>query len=79
MSLSSAVSGPLGLVSHRGRLVYNESKKLTTVSSALMEACMPRFLGRKTHRIWLDVVALVVLVLLVILVLELTGTTHIFT
>jgi len=40
---------------------------------------MPRFLGRKSRRIWVDVVAVVVLALVVILVLELTGTTHIFT
>ena len=40
---------------------------------------MPRFFGRKSNHIWLDMVALVVLVLVVILVLELTGTTHIFT
>lgn len=40
---------------------------------------MPRFLKRKPHRFWLDIVALVVLALLIILVLELTGTTHIFT
>ncbi len=40
---------------------------------------MPRFLGRQSHRIWLDVVALIVLALVVILVLEVTGTTHIFT
>jgi hypothetical protein len=40
---------------------------------------MPRFLKRKPHRIWLDVAALIVLALVVILVLELTGTTHIFT
>lgn len=40
---------------------------------------MPGFVGKRTHRIWLDIVALVVLALIVILVLELTGTTHIFT
>jgi hypothetical protein len=40
---------------------------------------MPRFFGRQSHHIWLDMLALVVLVLIVILVLELTGTTHIFT
>jgi hypothetical protein len=51
----------------------------TTGSLALTEASMPRFLKRKSHRIWLDLVALIVLALVVILVLELTGTTHIFT
>ncbi|GEM_PF-1410436 len=40
---------------------------------------MPRFLRRKSHHIWLDLVALVTLALVVILVLELTGTTHMFT
>jgi hypothetical protein len=40
---------------------------------------MPRFLNYKSHRVWLDVVALIILALVVILVLELTGTTHIFT
>jgi hypothetical protein len=44
-----------------------------------MEARMPRFVGSKSHSILLDVLVLVVLALVVILVLELTGTTHIFT
>lgn len=48
-------------------------------SSPLTEAGMARFLNRRPHSIWLDVAALVVLALIVILVLELTGTTHIFT
>ena len=39
---------------------------------------MPRFLGRRSGRLWWDVAALIVLVLLVILVLEVTGTTHLF-
>ena len=39
---------------------------------------MPRFLGRKTSRLWWDVAALIVLVIVVVLVLELTGTTHLF-
>jgi hypothetical protein len=39
---------------------------------------MPRFLGRKTGRLWWDVAALIVLVLVVVLVLELTGTIHLF-
>jgi hypothetical protein len=44
-----------------------------------MEAYMPRFLGKRSHSIWWDVLTLIILVLVVILVLELTGTTHIFT
>ena len=40
---------------------------------------MARFLGRNPHRIWLNLLAVIVLALLVILVLELTKTTHIFT
>lgn len=40
---------------------------------------MARFVGRKTQRVWLEILAVIVLVLLVILVLELTETTHIFT
>ena len=39
---------------------------------------MPRFLGKNTRRLWWDVVALIVLILVVVLVLELTGTTHLF-
>lgn len=40
---------------------------------------MPRFVGKRSHSIWVDIAALVVLALVVILVLEVTGTTHIFT
>lgn len=40
---------------------------------------MPRFLGKRSHNVWWDVLALIVLALVVILVLEVTGTTHIFT
>ena len=40
---------------------------------------MPRFLGKKPHTTWWDVLALIALALVVILVLELTETTHIFT
>jgi len=40
---------------------------------------MPRFVGKKSHALWWDLLALIVLALVVILVLELTGTTHIFT
>jgi hypothetical protein len=44
-----------------------------------MEALVARFLKRQPHRIWLNLVALIALALVVILVLELTGSTHIFT
>ena len=40
---------------------------------------MPRFVGRKPSRVWWEIAAVIVLALIVILVLELTGTTHIFT
>lgn len=40
---------------------------------------MPRFMGKKPHSVWWEVLALVALVLAVILVLELTGTTQILT
>jgi hypothetical protein len=44
-----------------------------------MEAGMPRFAGKRTHHIWWELAAFVVLVLVILLVLELTGTAHIFT
>ncbi len=40
---------------------------------------MPRFLGKKSYMLWWDIAGLILLALVVILVLELTGTTHIFT
>ncbi len=40
---------------------------------------MPRFLGKTSHSVWWNVLALIALALVVILVLELTETTHIFT
>jgi hypothetical protein len=40
---------------------------------------MPRFVGKKSYNLWWDLAGLVLVVLVVILVLELTGTTHIFT
>ena len=40
---------------------------------------MPTFLGKIPRSRWWDVLALIALALVVILVLELTGTTHIFT
>lgn len=39
---------------------------------------MPRFVGRRSHGIWLDIVAVVVLAIVVLIVLGLTGTVHIF-
>lgn len=58
--------------------LYTMSFEAATASSGPMEARMPRFLKRRPHRVWLDVVALIVLALVIVLVLELTGTTHIF-
>lgn len=40
---------------------------------------MPRFIGKRSHMFWWEVLGLIVLVLVVLLVLELTGTAHIFT
>jgi hypothetical protein len=40
---------------------------------------MPRFRGRNLNRFWVNVVAVIVLALVVIFVLEISGTTHIFT
>ena len=40
---------------------------------------MPRFVGKRTHHIWWELAALIVLVLVILVVLELTGTAHIFT
>jgi hypothetical protein len=40
---------------------------------------MPRFVGKKSYHLWWDLLGLILVVLVVILVLELTGTTHIFT
>ena len=39
---------------------------------------MPRFIGKRTHPIWWELLALVVLVLVILVVLHLTGTAHIF-
>ncbi len=39
---------------------------------------MPRFVGKSPHRPWLNVVAVIVLALVIVLVLEISGTTHIF-
>ena len=40
---------------------------------------MPRFIGKRTHYIWWELAALIVLVLVILVVLELTGTANIFT
>jgi hypothetical protein len=40
---------------------------------------MPRFSGKKSRHVWWELAALIILVLLVLLVLELSGTTHLFT
>ncbi len=39
---------------------------------------MPRFVGKKTVPLWVDVVALVVLAIVVVVVLALTGVIHLF-
>ncbi|MCL5735904.1 MAG: hypothetical protein M1274_10020 [Actinobacteria bacterium] len=39
---------------------------------------MPRFIGRRSHGLWLDVIALIVLIVIIVVVLALTGTIHIF-
>lgn len=40
---------------------------------------MPRYVGKRSHSVWVDVAALIALALALILVLEVTGTTSIFT
>lgn len=39
---------------------------------------MPRFVGKRSHGLWLDVVAVVVLALVIVVVLQVTGTIHLF-
>jgi hypothetical protein len=39
---------------------------------------MPRFAGKKTVSVWVDIIALVLLVIVVVVVLALTGVIHIF-
>jgi len=39
---------------------------------------MPRFIGRRTHLFWWELLALVVLVLVILVVLHVTGTADIF-
>jgi hypothetical protein len=38
---------------------------------------MPRFVGKKTVSVWVDIIALVVLAIVVVVVLALTGVIHI--
>jgi hypothetical protein len=39
---------------------------------------MPRFVGRRTHGIWWDMGAVIVLAIIIFVVLEVTGTVHAF-
>jgi hypothetical protein len=39
---------------------------------------MPRFVGKKTVSVWVDITAIVLLVIVVVVVLALTGVIHIF-
>ena len=39
---------------------------------------MPRFIGRRTHLIWWELLSLAVLVVVILVVLDVTGTAHIF-
>jgi hypothetical protein len=39
---------------------------------------MPRYIGRRTHYIWFELLALAVLALVILVVLHVTGTAHIF-
>lgn len=39
---------------------------------------MPRFVGRKTHPVWWDVIAVIVLIIIVVVVLDLAGTVRLF-
>ena len=43
-----------------------------------MEACMPRFVGRRTVSLWQEIAAFVVVVIAIVIVLALTGVIHIF-
>jgi len=47
--------------------------------SALMQARMPRSDGGRSRSFWAEAALFIALALVVILVLEITGTTHIFT
>ena len=50
----------------------------TICAVVLQEAWMPRFVGRRTHGIWWDVGAVIVLAIIIFVVLEVTGTVHAF-
>ena len=39
---------------------------------------MPRFVGRRTHGLWWDVGAVIVLAIIIVVVLQVTGTVHVF-
>ncbi len=39
---------------------------------------MPRFVGKKTHLIWWELLTLAVLILVILVVLHVTGTADIF-
>jgi hypothetical protein len=39
---------------------------------------MPRFIGRRTHLIWWELLSLAILVLVILVVLHVTGTADIF-
>jgi hypothetical protein len=45
---------------------------------ALLEVGMPRFIGKRPHYLWWELLGLVVLVLVILVVLHVTGTAHIF-
>jgi hypothetical protein len=39
---------------------------------------MPRFIGKRTHYLWFELLAVAVLVIVILVVLHVTGTAHIF-
>ncbi len=39
---------------------------------------MPRFVGKRSHGLWLDVIAVLVLVIVIVVVLEIAGAIDIF-
>ena len=59
--------------------VYNETEDRYELHLMVhREGLMPRFVGKRPHGLWLDVIAVVVLVIVIVVVLEVTGTIHIF-
>jgi hypothetical protein len=46
--------------------------------ATLLEERMPRFVGKRSHGIWWDIAAVIVLAIVVVVVLQLTGTIHLF-